>query len=61
MLTCIVFPRNPRGGRAVWDSRKSGITDVTRFLDVDAEDNSHGTILCLLERRTGSSLPPLPP
>lgn len=31
---------------------KSGITDVTRFLDVDAEDNSHGTILCLLALRS---------
>lgn len=48
--TCIAFRRCERRGRGKAGSGESrGITDVTRFLDVDAEDNSHGTILCLLE------------
>lgn len=55
--SCIAFPRNPRGEVtiAARDSRKSRITDVTGFLDVDAKDNSQGTILCLLEEREKGS------
>lgn len=56
------FERRRKRWKRETGSRESrGITDVTRFLDVDAEDNSHGTILCLLEERLGSCAPPLPP
>lgn len=43
-----------RRRRKAGSGESRGITDVTRFLDVDAEDNSHGTILCLLEESLGS-------